>query len=88
MPYLHQWIEQGHEEQLRLEAEGTSRIEGAEFTPPEQEEALAADPLTDTRLTHSQRQLRCADATYRWPREQPADRLETSAFIKEFKGEL
>ena len=26
MPYLHQWIEQAHEDQLRLEAEGTSRI--------------------------------------------------------------
>lgn len=32
MPYLRQWIEQAHEEQLRLEAAGTSRIEGAEFT--------------------------------------------------------
>ena len=42
MPYLPQWIEQVHEEQLRLEAAGTSRIEGAEFTQREQEEALAA----------------------------------------------
>ena len=83
LPYLHQWIEQAHEEQLRLEAEGTSRIEGAEFTPHEQEEALAADPLTQTKLTHSQRQLRCADATYRWLRKQAADRPVTSAFIKE-----
>ena len=31
MPYLPQWIEEVHEEQLRLEAAGTSRIEGAEF---------------------------------------------------------
>ena len=88
LPYLHQWIEQAHEEQLRLEAEGTSRIEGAEFTPHEQEEALAADPLTHPKLTHSQRQLRCADATYRWLHRQPADRPVTSAFIKEIHGRI
>ena len=88
MPYLHQWIEQAHEEQLRLEAEGTSRIEGAEFTPHEQEEALTADPLAHTSLTHSQRQLRCADATYRWLRAQPADRSVTPAFIREIHGRI
>ena len=81
MPYLHQWIEQAHEEQLRLEAAGTSRIEGAEFTPREQEEALASESPRRTGLTHSQQQLMCADATYRWMREQPADRPVTSDFI-------
>ena len=81
MPYLHQWIEQAHEEQLRLEAAGTSRIEGAEFTPREQEEALASEASQYTRLTHSQRQLKCADATYRWLQVQPSDRPVTSEFI-------
>ena len=48
MPYLPKWIEQAHEEQLRLEAIGTSRIEGAEFTQREQDEALApGDPIPD-----------------------------------------
>jgi len=42
LPYLRQWIDQVHEEQLRLEAAGTSRIEGAEFTDLEQEIALAS----------------------------------------------
>ena len=83
MPYLHQWIEQAHEEQLRLEASGTSRIEGAEFTPREQEEALASESPQHTGLTHSQRQLKCADATYRWLQTQPANRPVTSEFIKE-----
>ena len=68
LPYLSRWIEQAHEEQLRLEAVGTSRIEGAEFTPREQEEAFASDPHTLTGLTHSQRQLRSASDTYRWLR--------------------
>ncbi len=83
MPYLHQWIEQAHEEQLRLEAAGTSRIEGAEFTPREQEEALDPDIPHVNGLTRSQRQLRCAAATYRWLQAQPADRPVTSEFIKE-----
>ena len=83
MPYLPRWIEQVHEEQLRLEAAGTSRIEGAEFTQREQEEALAPDPPALAGLTHSQRQLRAADATYRWMRAQPADRWVTTEFILE-----
>lgn len=58
MPRLPQWIEQAHEEQLRLEAVGTSRIEGAEFTEREQEEALAPGAEFRIDLTRSQRQLR------------------------------
>ena len=83
MPYLHQWIEQAHEEQLRLEAAGTSRIEGAEFTPREQEEALSSDISHVSELTRSQRQLRCANETYRWLRSQPTDRPVNSEFIRE-----
>ena len=81
LPYLPQWIEQAHEEQLRLEAVGTTRIEGAEFTQREQEEALAPEASARAGLTHSQRQLRAANATYRWLREQPANRLITADLI-------
>ena len=81
MPYLPQWIEQVHEEQLRLEAVGTSRIEGAEFTAREQDEALAPDAATRVDLTRSQRQLRAADATYRWLLTQPVNRPVTAEFI-------
>lgn len=81
LPHLPQWIEQVHEEQLRLEAAGTSRIEGAEFTQREQDEALAPDAPTRADLTHSQRQLRSADATYRWLRSLPADRWITTDLI-------
>ena len=83
LPYLPQWIEQIHEEQLRLEAAGTSRIEGAEFTEREQDEALAPESANRTDLTRSQRQLRAADATYRWLRDQPADRPVTADFIQD-----
>ena len=81
LPYVHQWIEQAHEEQLRLEAVGTSRIEGAEFTPREQAEALAPDAHERDGLTHSQRQLRAADATYRWLRSVPTDRPVTADLV-------
>ena len=81
MPYLPQWIEQAHEEQLRLEAVGTSRIEGAEFTPREQDEAFAPDAASRTDLTHSQRQLRSANATYRWLRSLQIDQPVTAELI-------
>ena len=81
LPYLPQWIEQAHEEQLRLEAIGTTRIEGAEFTERERDEALAPDASTRAGLTHSQRQLRAANTTYRWLREQPADRPVTAELV-------
>ena len=81
LPYLPQWIEQAHEEQLRLEVVGTTRIEGAEFTQREQDEALAPEASTRTDLTRSQRQLRAANAAYRWIRSQPATRPVTPGLV-------
>ena len=81
LPYLPRWIEQALEEQLRLEAVGTTRIEGAEFTERERDEALAADAGARAGLTHSQRQLRAANATYRWLREQPSNRPVTTGLV-------
>ena len=81
MPYLPQWIEQAHEEQLRLEAVGTSRIEGAEFTQREEEEALAPGAESRSDLTRSQRQLRAATAAYRWLGELPSGRPVTADLI-------
>ena len=83
LPYLLQWIEQAHEEQMRLEAVGTTRIEGAEFTQREQDEALAPGAPARTDLTRSQRQLRAANGTYRWLRSQPADRPITPGLVRE-----
>ena len=82
LPYLSRWIEQVHEEQLRLEAVGTSRIEGAEFTQREQDEAFVPDAPASSGLTHSQRQLRAADTTYRWLREVPASRPVTAELVQ------
>ena len=81
MPHLRQWIEQIHETQLRLEAVGTSRIEGAEFTRREQEEALSDTAPTLTDLTRSQRQLRSANAAYRWLQSLPPTRPVDASLI-------
>ena len=81
LPYLPQWIAEAHKEQLRLEAVGTTRIEGAQFTPREEEEALSADDDARAALTHSQRQLRAASDTYAWIREQSANRPVTADLI-------
>ena len=82
MPYLRQWIEQAHEAQLRLEAAGTSRIEGAAFTPREEVQAL--DPAAlPANLNHSQRQLRSANDAYRWLRSEPVDRPAAPQMVLE-----
>ena len=83
LPYLPQWIETVHQEQLRLEAAGTSRIEGAEFTPQEENEALAPDSKDSTELTYSQRQLRAAEAAYKCVDSQPQDRPVNREFVLE-----
>ncbi len=80
MPYLPQWISDVHEEQLRLEAEGTSRIEGAEFDEAEKEQAIAPDAIM-SELTRSQRQLRSAESVYRWLGSLSPDRLVNEKFI-------
>ena len=80
MPYLPQWIEQAHEEQLRLEAVGTTRIEGAAFN--QQEQAQALDPAAVVAsLNRSQRQLRCANDTHRWLRDLPTDGPVTDQLV-------
>lgn len=81
LPHLPQWIEQAHEEQLRLEAVGTSRIEGAEFTQREQDEALSPEASERPDLNHSQRQLRAASETYLWLRSLPRDQLVSAELI-------
>ena len=81
LPYLHRWIEQVHEEQLRLEAVGTTRIEGAQFSVRQQEEVLSSDTAPASSLTHSQRQLRAANDTYRWLRSVEPSRLINTDFV-------
>lgn len=70
-PYQREWVEHLQEMELKREVAGTSRIEGAEFSEQELNEALADSP--EELLTRSQRQARAAVRAYRWIATLPLD---------------
>lgn len=76
IPFQRSWAENLQEMELKREVAGTSRIEGADFTEREFEEAVA-DDAPDEHFSRSQRQARAAINTYRWidglERERPID---------------
>ena len=65
IPFQRAWAEDLEEMELKREVAGTSRIEGADFTEREFEEAVASD-ASDEHFSRSQRQARAAINTYRW----------------------
>lgn len=65
MPYQRNWVEALQEIQLKREVAGTSRIEGADFTDRELDEALRPDATTEELITRSQRQANAALKTYK-----------------------
>lgn len=79
-PYQRDWVEQLQNMQLKREVAGTSRIEGAEFTEHELEEALEKDPKS--LLTRSQRQASAAVKAYRAIAEVPLDHPVDADLIK------
>ena len=72
MPYQRSWADRMQEIELKREVAGTSRIEGAEFTDRELDQALA-DETPEQALTRSQRQARAAKRAYLWIAELPDD---------------
>ena len=72
MPYQRAWAESLQDMQLKREVAGTSRIEGAEFTETELEQALR-DNTPNALFTRSQRQARAAKLTYQWIARLPED---------------
>jgi Fic family protein len=73
IPYQRDWIESLQQIQLKREVAGTSRIEGAEFTEKELEDALKDKETAEELFTRSQRQARAALAAYRWIATLPDD---------------
>ena len=63
LPYQKSWVEALQELQLKREVAGTSRIEGAEFTDRELEEAVRPSATAEELRTRSQRQARAAMQT-------------------------
>jgi len=74
-PYERGWIENLLEMELKREVAGTSRIEGADFTEEEFEDAVQESG--EELITRSQRQARAAMRTYKWiatiPNDRPVD---------------
>ena len=77
IPFQRSWAENLEEMELKREVAGTSRIEGADFTEREFEEAVA-DNAPDEYFSRSQKQVRAAINTYRW-----IERLENERPIDE-----
>lgn len=83
LPYQKSWIEALQELQLKREVAGTSRIEGAEFTERELDEAVRPNVSAEELRTRSQRQARAAMQAYRWIQELPIDRPISAELVRE-----
>ncbi|MDP6350378.1 MAG: hypothetical protein QGG58_11495, partial [Chloroflexota bacterium] len=65
IPFQRAWADELQQIELKREVAGTSRIEGADFTERELDEAIAADAPAP-QFTRSQRQASAATHTYLW----------------------
>lgn len=81
IPHQKQWVESLQEVELKREVAGTSRIEGADFTDRELDEAMKLTP--EELVTRSQRQASAAVRTYRWIATIPDDRPIDESLICE-----
>lgn len=76
MPFQLSWLESLRQVEFKREIKGTSRIEGADFTEREFEDALN-EPVENL-VTRSQKQARAAQETYHWistiEKDQPIDK--------------
>jgi Fic family protein len=88
LPYQKSWVEALQELQLKREVAGTSRIEGAEFTERELDEAVRPNVSPEELHTRSQRQANAAMRTYRWIGELPADRPISADLVREVHRRL
>lgn len=88
LPYQKSWIEALQELQLKREVAGTSRIEGAEFTEQELDEAIRPDASPEELRTRSQRQANAAMRTYRWIGTLPVDRPISAELVREVHRSL
>jgi Fic family protein len=88
MPYQRSWVEKLQELQLKREVAGTSRIEGAEFTERELDEAIRPGATVEELITRSQRQAHAAMQTYRWLSTLAPDRPLQLELIREIHSRL
>ena len=72
MPFQRRWVEELQKMQLKMEVDGTSKIEGADFAGNELDTAMRAQTPEEL-LTRSQKQANCAVRTYKWIGTLPND---------------
>ena len=87
-PYQRSWVEKLQAVQLKMEAAGTSRIEGADFTENELEAAVDLNVSIEDLITRSQRQARAAAKTYTWIAELPSDHPITEDLVREIHARV
>ncbi len=73
IPFQRSWADALQDIELKREVAGTSKIEGADFTDREFEEAVA-DQADEMSLSRSQRQARAAINAYKWIATIPSTR--------------
>jgi Fic family protein len=83
IPHQRDWVVDLQQMQLKMEVAGTSRIEGAEFTDRELEEAIDPAEGRGGLLTRSQKQARAAAETYRWIAALPDDYPISTDLVRE-----
>ena len=87
MPFQRRWVQNLQQIQLKMEVDGTSRIEGADFFGDELDAAIRADS-PETLLTRSQKQANTAIRTYHWLAQIPDDRPISTDLIKEMHSRI
>lgn len=81
IPYQRSWVDELQVVQLKREVAGTSRIEGADFSDRELEEAMSESP--EQLITRSQRQAAASVRSYRWIAQLNQDRPIDGTLIRE-----
>lgn len=82
IPFQRRWVEDLQKIQLKMEVEGTSKIEGADFAGNELNAALKAETPEALR-TRSQKQANAAVRTYIWLAKLPNDQPINGELISE-----
>ncbi len=86
IPYQRSWVESLQEIELKREVAGTTKIEGADFTEKELEDAIKES--ADRLQTRSQRQAKAAVDTYRWIAKIPSNQPLGENLVKEIHRKM
>lgn len=81
IPYQKRWVDSLQKLEFKREVAGTSRIEGADFTEGELDDALKESP--EELITRSQRQAHAASKAYQWITTVPDERPINEDLITE-----